>query len=324
MGPATPTITPSDRLGLTLCLAIIVHAVVVLGVTFTPEPKQPQQFQPLEIILVQKQSEPPEKAKLLAQADLKGGGESEEPDRPTTPMPAPFPEPVARLTAPPPAKPVPPPSPAAELDPEPASEPVPKPTPVAVETPEPAPEPEPEPEPKPKPTPTPEPVKSEPEPEKTTDPRIPPTPPTPSASELVSRSLEMAALSAEIQRKLKARAERPRHTYISASSKEYKYAAYMEAWRAKVERIGNLNYPEEARSRGLTGSLILDVALKPDGSVQEITIRRSSGTRLLDDAAIRIVKLAAPFAPFPEDIRADTDILHITRTWRFLQGNRFL
>jgi protein TonB len=91
----------------------------------------------------------------------------------------------------------------------------------------------------------------------------------------------------------------------------------MDAWRAKVEAIGNLNYPEEAKRRLLTGNLLLDVALNPDGTVNEISLRRSSGHKTLDDAAIRIVELAAPFAPFPPEVRADIDVLHITRTWKF-------
>ena len=96
----------------------------------------------------------------------------------------------------------------------------------------------------------------------------------------------------------------------------------MEAWRTKVERIGNLNYPDEARRQKLSGNLLLDVALNADGSINEIVLRRSSGFTVLDDAAIRIVELAAPFAPLPKSIREETDILHIQRTWQFLRGNR--
>ena len=98
----------------------------------------------------------------------------------------------------------------------------------------------------------------------------------------------------------------------------------MEAWRAKVERVGNLNYPDEARRRRLSGDLLLDVALRPDGSIHRILLRRSSGHTVLDDAALRIVKLAAPFAPFPKDIREETDILHVERTWQFLTSNRLV
>jgi protein TonB len=96
----------------------------------------------------------------------------------------------------------------------------------------------------------------------------------------------------------------------------------MEAWRAKVERIGNLNYPEAAKRDGLTGTLILDVAINPDGTINEIQIERASPHKTLNDAARRILKLAAPFEPFPDNIRAEVDILHITRTWQFVRGNR--
>ena len=97
----------------------------------------------------------------------------------------------------------------------------------------------------------------------------------------------------------------------------------MEAWRAKVERIGNINYPDEARQRELSGSLLLDVSIRPDGSVIEIVVRRTSGHKVLDDAAVRIVELAAPFAPFPSDIAREVDILHVTRTWRFVNNADF-
>lgn len=323
--------TPADRLSMTLCLAIMVHAVVILGISFQSVEDKPPRYEPMEITLVQQQSQEPEDAKMLAQANLEGGGESEQTERPATPMPAPFPKQVAKVTAPPVNTPPPPPEqPTPEVkQPEPVPAPPPKVEKIAVETPEPAavkktpPQPE-----KPE-----QPAEPEPKPEPETEPPAPTEQPdttakqkpaeprdSPSAAELMSSSMEMAALNAEIQRKLKAKAERPRRKFISASTKEYKYASYMEAWRQKVERVGNLNYPEEARKRGLTGSLILDVALKPDGSVEEIMIRRSSGNKILDDAAVRIVNLAAPFAPFPDNIRKETDILHITRTWQFMHG----
>ena len=139
----------------------------------------------------------------------------------------------------------------------------------------------------------------------------------------VSRRLAIAALSAEIDRKLRAYAERPRRKWISARTREHQFAAYMDAWRRKVEHIGNRNYPDEAARRGLSGNLLLEVALNPDGTVEEIALRRSSGERVLDDAAIRIVKLAAPFSKFPESIAEEVDILHIERTWIFRSDNRF-
>ena len=128
---------------------------------------------------------------------------------------------------------------------------------------------------------------------------------------------------AEIDRRLKAYAKRPKRKWVTARTKEHKYAAYMEAWRQKVERIGNLNYPDEARRANLSGNLLLDVALRPDGSVEEIILRRSSGKKVLDDAAIRIVNLAAPFPRFPRAVAEEVDILHVQRTWQFLSGNRF-
>jgi protein TonB len=145
---------------------------------------------------------------------------------------------------------------------------------------------------------------------------------TPSAAQLIMRSKEIASLTAEIEQRRQAQSQRPKQKFISASTRELRYATYMESWREKVERIGNLNYPEEAKRRHLSGELILDVALRPDGTVKGVTIRRSSGHKLLDDAAVRIVELAAPFSPFPESIRKETDILHITKTWQFLSGNQ--
>ena len=117
--------------------------------------------------------------------------------------------------------------------------------------------------------------------------------------------------------------QRPRKKFISASTKEYEYAAYMDAWRRKVERVGNLNYPEEAKKLNLSGSLQLDVALNKDGTINQITIRRSSGEKVLDDAAIKIVELAAPYAKFPKNIENQVDILHILRTWQFINNKSF-
>jgi len=150
-----------------------------------------------------------------------------------------------------------------------------------------------------------------------------PKPETPSATELMSMSMKMASLSAEIDKRLEEKAKRPRRDFISASTREYKYASYMEAWRAKVERIGNINYPDEARQNRLSGILRMTVALNADGTINEITVDKSSGHQVLDEAAIHIVRLASPFAVFPENIRKDVDILHITRTWKFLHNSTF-
>ena len=143
-----------------------------------------------------------------------------------------------------------------------------------------------------------------------------------SAAELINRSMEMLTLNQQISQSLQAYSKAPQSKFISARTKEFKYASYMRDWVAKVERVGELNYPDAARRQNLSGKLIVQVALYPDGSVREITIRKPSGHKTLDDAAVRIVKLAAPFAPFPDDIRAETDILYITRTWVFTSTNR--
>ena len=325
-----PLITPTDRFGLTFCLAVMAHGILVLGVTFAPEDMPQSRYETMEIILVQQQSEAPEDAKILAQANLEGGGDVSEHVSPTTPLPAPFPQEKPEIATPPPAESQPPAESAAnspELVTESEPEPVEVVEQIAVESTEaderlaekvdlkseeakPVEE-----------------IAEQQEAEENISdkkiPEKPEIPPTPSAMTLMANSFKIASLSAEIRRKLQTKAERPRRKFISASTKEYKYAAYMEAWRSKVERVGNLNYPDAARKQKISGSLILDVALNKDGSINEVTVRRSSGYKILDDAAIRIVELASPYSPFPAKIREETDILHITRTWQFLNSNRF-
>lgn len=140
--------------------------------------------------------------------------------------------------------------------------------------------------------------------------------------DLVQKSLEIARQEAEISREFSAYQKLPRRKFIGARTQEYRFAQYVEDWRIKLERIGNLNYPEAARQRKLYGSLQLTVSIRADGSVESVEVNRSSGQPILDAAAVHIVKLAAPFAPLPPDIRRDTDILSITRTWTFTQSDR--
>jgi protein TonB len=142
------------------------------------------------------------------------------------------------------------------------------------------------------------------------------------ATELIERSMEMINLNEQLNESMQAYAHRPRHIYVSARTQEYKYANYMSEWVKKVERVGNLNYPDEARRSGLSGKLIMDVTMNADGTVRNISIMRPSGHKVIDEAAKRIVNLAAPFPPFPEDILKDADIMHITRTWEFSTTNR--
>ena len=140
--------------------------------------------------------------------------------------------------------------------------------------------------------------------------------------ELVQKSLEMARLEAQINKNLDFYQKMPRRKFVGARTQEYRFAQYIEDWRVKVERIGNLNYPEQARQQKVFGSLILSVSIQKDGSVENIEISKSSGYRILDAAAMRIVKLAAPYSPLPPNITRDVDILTITRTWTFTSSDR--
>lgn len=277
-----PRITPGDRLGATIAFSLIAHGVLALGIGFTrddPAPLVPT----LDVILTQTRAEqPPERADFLAQASQQGGGEAETPERPREPQ----------LSA------------------------VPKPEPGQVPVPiEPG---APEPEPRRREavlTSQSEQVEQAPD----TSDRPSPDVPLPSSRELLEQSLEMARLAAEIERQSAAYAKRPKRKFVSASTREYEYASYMRAWVQRVERIGNLNYPDQARRENLEGQLVLTVAVRRDGSIERIDIVQPSGHRVLDESAIAIVRMAAPFAPIP-DTGEDIDILHITRTWQFLPG----
>jgi protein TonB len=290
MAQVIPGFSNNDQLGLSFFVSMLVHTVVILGVTFAiPKARELYGSQTLEITLVQVESErSPENPEFLAQSNQDGGGNSEQQERATNPLP------VREL--------------ADAVHQIPALQLPPRPKVVAT------------------------PAKIEPLTQKLAERAIPRPEPKPEEMQpqplpenlgLVQRpsvEQERTRLVAEIDRGWHEYQSRPKHKYLNARTREYKYAAYMKAWEAKVERIGNLNYPEEAKRRGLSGQLRLDVALNSDGSINTIVVRRSSGHTVLDDAARRIVQLAAPFAPFPDNIREEIDVLHITRTWRFNEG----
>ncbi len=329
--------TASDRLIFTLLISIIIHLIIVLGISFDvfSEPTNAP-VNNLEITLVKQQDRiKPEEADFLAQADNEGGGETD------TPTPEPTPTlPVPIVEEMPSSEPVPPIA-TAEIQPEPVPlvEPDPAPEPPAPE-PEPAP---PEPEPKPAP---PEPVEPQAEkpvqkltqekaerkvekvekPETEPEPQAeaaPEPPPRPSARDLMLQARnEIHDLQNKLNETTRALSERPKKRRISASTKEFAAAAYMKAWEMKVENIGNMNYPQEARRQGLNGSLMLSVDINPDGSVPAggIVISRSSGHEVLDEAAVRIVRLGAPYAAIPENVLKDNDMLTIIRTWKFETG----
>ena len=286
--PARLEFSENDRFGLSFFGSLLVHLVIILGVTFVlPRLTDLEGLPTMEITLVQTHSDrAPEDAEFLAQANQQGGGSSDQPDRARSPLPT---REIGEQLNPVPVYQAPPQPRVASrkqadelLAQERARERI---------------------------------AARDPEPERQQQRRQRLNPGLLSAPD---RARERSRLNAEISRFWQNYQQQPRRKYLNASSaREYKYAAYMDAWRAKVERVGNLNYPEEARRRGLSGNLVLDVALNPDGSIHSTTVRRSSGIKVLDDAAIRIVTLAAPFAPFPANIRSDVDILHITRTWKF-------
>lgn len=133
---------------------------------------------------------------------------------------------------------------------------------------------------------------------------------------------EMAKLEALIAKQQEEYEKRPKRQFIGARTREYRFANYVEQWRQKIERVGNLNYPQAARTQKMYGQLQMTVSVRADGSIENITIHRSSGYRLLDESARRIVQLAAPFPVFTEDIRQDTDVLSITRTWTFTRDDQ--
>jgi periplasmic protein TonB len=141
------------------------------------------------------------------------------------------------------------------------------------------------------------------------------------AKELMEKSIEIAKLEAQLAKEYEAYQQRPKRKFIGARTTENRFAIYVDNWREKIERVGNLNYPEEAKTRGIRGKLQLTVAIKSNGEVESIEINNPSGKKVLDEAAKRIVRLAAPFEPFPPHIKRDTDVMHITRTWMFTKAD---
>lgn len=286
MSPAPPAISESSRLGATLVLSVLVHAMLVLGIGFATEDAAPM-VPTLDVILSQTRTElTPAQADFLAQANNQGGGEHDRSSRPTAPQAGPLPQPQDGL-APRPLR---------------AQTPAPSPPPDArivastrADATVPAPQPRPE---------------------------VAPAP-LPPGQEKIARDIEMARLAAEIQLRSQQYAKRPKRKFVSASTKEYAWAQYLRGWVDRVERVGNLNYPDEARRRRIGGLVVISVGVRRDGSVESTRIIQSSNIPMLDNAAIRIVQLSAPFEPLPKT-REDPDVLHVTRTWQFMPGGELL
>jgi protein TonB len=263
-------VTTTDRMALAVFFAAVVHAMIILGITFGADILKPQDshLPSLDITLSSHESPPPQEAEYLAQTSQEGGGNITEKVRPQESLPAQAPSDTVEGSNP---------APTQVLTTDLSS------MKIHQET--------------------------------TTDPETDPK--NLSASDLIERSMEMVNLSEQINESRQAYAKQPKQVFVSARTQEFKYANYMLEWVKKVERVGNLNYPDDARREGISGKLLLDVELNPDGTVRNISVLRSSGQTLLDEAAVRIVNLAGPFLPFPPEIRKEADVLHITRTWEF-------
>ena len=268
-------------------LSLALHGVLLLIQFRLPESK-PTRDKGLEVVLVNtRHAKAPDKPDVLAQANVDGGGNTEQNVRPSTPLP---PQPTrrdgdalieAKRRTPEPVRDQ---KQVITRDKAPAKVAA---APKKVEQPLPKPEP----------------------------------PPQLSGLDLLDSAAAIAHLEGKIDRDLQELAKRPRRKFLSPSAKEYGFALYEDSWKQKVERVGTLNYPEAARGK-LYGSLLLSVSIRADGSVEKVSVQRSSGHKVLDEAAVRIVKMAAPYAPFPPDIRKDYDIIEITRTWKFERSDR--
>ena len=280
IAPPGPQVGDQQRLGATLVLSLLLHGMLVLGLGFTLDEAAPV-TPTLDVILTETSSPLTQgQADFLAQATNQGGGEHDESRRPRESQMGLAPQDEPGIA----------PEPLRAQSPD--AQPPPQARIVsshqgeqAVATPDPTPQ---------------------------ADANL-----LPQGEQRIERDMEMARLAAEIHLRSEQYAKRPKRKFVSASTQEYAYAAYLRQWVDRVERIGNLNYPDEARRRQLAGELVISVAIRRDGSVENAQVIRSSGIRLLDDAALRIAQLAEPYSPLPHT-EENIDILHVTRTWQFL------
>lgn len=285
-----------DRFGQSVIISAIVHVMLIFGLNFTAA--NPDLFRsdklPLEVVLVNAKSQgAPVKADVLAQVNLDGGGEVDEDRTAKSPLPVSPQDSMAADESPVATR------KAVETDTRKLMTQAK--APYAVTT-------------------------------RTTPAEQPPAPPTPTPApnDLATRALEMARLQAKIDADWEAYQKRPRKLRGGPRAQEVSFARYVEDWRLKVERVGNLNYPEAARRNQLYGSLILEVCIKPDGTLLNDpydaagnpAVVRSSGIKVLDAAAKRIVEMSAPFPPLSPGMLAmldknDLDAFCINRTWVF-------
>ena len=278
-----PRIGERERLSATVVLSLLLHGLLILGIGFALDSAAPV-MPTLDVILSQARNAlTPEQADFLAQANNQGGGEDDKAVRPRDSQTGDLARPEPGLA----------------------------PRELRAQSPSPAPPPEAR-------------VVSStagqssvPQPESVPEAA---TTPLPRGDRHVPQDVAMARLAAEIHANTRLYARRPSRKFVSASTREYAWAAYLRTWVDRVERVGNLNYPDEARRRGLSGSLELEVALGAAGTVRDLQVRRGSGNRLLDDAAKKIVYMAVPFPPFPEDLKREVDVLRFAFVWEFGDG----
>jgi len=270
----------SDRLSMTIFLTAIFHGIVILGISFANNEDKGETAPTLDVILVQAQkSKTPLEADYLAQISQDGGGNSEEKLRPTDMFSAPT---LAETPGIAPEQSIASVSKIQQINQQKLI--TQKKSDYSINTKEK--------------------VSKEEQ-------------PTPESEQTPDFKAEIARLAAELDRTTQEYAKRPREKFINSRTKEHVAASYMRKWIDKVERIGNLNYPDAAIRNKLSGTLIMDVVINNKGELVKYNLKRSSGHKVLDDAARRIVSLASPFAKFPEKLKKETDIIHITRSWVF-------
>ena len=277
------------RMQVAVAMSVFLHAIVILGVSFKlPDLAKPGAQPPLEVTLVNAKTQArPEKPDALAQANLDGGGNTDARRRARSPLPVPIEDKQGAELSLAQKRVEQLEREAKQLLTQARSQ-----TKVA-------------------------PRLEEQQPRE--EPQI-----APSAADIMSRGMEIARLEAQIAREWESYQQRPRRRFIGARAQEFRFARYIEDWRAKIERVGELNYPQAARDQKIYGTMVVTVSIKSDGSLEGVEINRPSGNRILDAAALRIVHLAAPFAPFPADIARDTDILSVTRTWIFTRSDQLV
>ena len=273
-------ISQSDKLLFCAFLAIAFHALIILGVVFEiPDLSKDSTAKTFNVVLAQFESEKkPEKADFIGQANQEGGGDSEDLQAPSTREMAQFNDPNKIASEAQNAQ-----SSNFQLS---SNSEV-----ISVEGQE---------------------ISDANTNEKTLDDNK-----LPDAAELINRSYQLSGLIANLDNTDNNRSRKGRKRAVSASIHRASDALYLDTWRRKIERIGNLNYPEKAKQDKIYGNLTLKVALNKDGTINQLSITESSGKKLLDDAALRIVRLAAPFPPLTKEMTKDTDILEIIRVWRF-------